>query len=233
MIHVAVVEDSEQERLHLMECLDYLAAQENVEFDVTQFSNGSAFIGDYRPEYDIVLMDIEMPGMNGLEAARALRRMDASVILVFVTNMAQYAVNGYDVDALNFIVKPVNKYDFAMKMSRAVARTTKRLENSIRIKTERDVYLLRTADIKYLEVLGHYVIWHTIEGNFTEYTTLKSAEQRINKDFFVRCNRCYLVNLRYISAIRDNMVAIRGDEQQISRTQKKSFLSAYAKFLGA
>ena len=66
--------------------------------------------------FDIVLMDIDMPGMNGMETARALRKVDAAVILIFVTNMAQFAISGYEVDATDFILKPVNKYSFAIKI---------------------------------------------------------------------------------------------------------------------
>ena len=168
MLHVAIVEDEESERAHLKNCLRYLGEKEQIAFQVSEFPSGMAFLGDYKPIYDIVLMDIEMPGMNGLETARALRQMDMSVILVFVTNMAQYAVNGYE---------------FAMKMTRAVSRTTKRQDESIRIKGAGGFYVLRVASIKYLEVLEHYVTYHTTEGDFTEYITLKDAEKKLSKPF--------------------------------------------------
>lgn len=232
MIQIAVVEDQESERKHISDCLKYLADQENVQFTITEFPTGLAFLGNYQPIYDIVLMDIEMPGMNGMDTAKALRKMDTSVILVFITSLAQYAVQGYDVDALSFIVKPVSKYDFAMKMSRAVARTAKRQDDSVQVRTDRETVQIRISDIKYLDVSGHYVVYHTTEGDLMEYTTLKNAEDKIGKDYFVRCNRCYLVNLRYVSAVRDDLVYIREDALQISRPQKKIFLNAFAKYLG-
>lgn len=232
MIHVAIVDDEKETRRHLVSCLNYMGEKENVQFNVTEFPSGTAFLGGYRPEYDIVLMDIEMPGMNGMETARALRKMDATVILIFITNLAQYAVNGYEVEAMNYLLKPINKYDFAMKMARAVSRTTKRLEDSVQIRTDGDSYMVRTSDIKYLDVSGHYVNYHTTVGNYTEYSTLKEAEKKINKDFFVRCNRCYLVNLRYVTHVKGDSVFIEEDELEISRPQKKQFLSVLASFLG-
>lgn len=232
MIQVAIVEDEEADRAHLVDCLNYLAGQENVQFEITQFPTGLAFLGNYKPVFDIVLMDIEMPGMDGMETAKALRKLDTSVILVFVTSLAQYAIKGYDVDALNFMVKPVNKFDFAMKMSRAVARTTKRLDGSVQIKTDRETYTIRTADIKYLDVSGHYVVYHTTGGDLVEYTTLKNAEEKINQECFVRCNRCYLVNLRYVTAVKNDTVYIRNDTLKISRPQKKTFLGAFSKYMG-
>lgn len=232
MLQVAIVEDQESERKIMRDCLDYLSAQENVQFNIREFSSGLAFLGNFEPVYDIVLMDIEMPGMDGMAAARAMRKIDSSVILVFVTSFSQYAVQGYDVDALSFIVKPVNKYDFAMKMSRAIARTTKRLGDTVTVRTDRESFVIRASDIRYLDVSGHYVVYHTTEGDLMEYTTLKDAEKKIGKDYFVRCNRWNLINLRYVTEIRNDTVYIRDEAMPISRSQKKAFLTAFADFMG-
>ena len=95
MIRVAIVEDDSAERERLRACLRWLEESEGMRFHVTEFSSGTAFIGSFQPVYDLIFMDIEMPGMDGMETARALRRMDASVLLIFVTNMAQYAIAGW------------------------------------------------------------------------------------------------------------------------------------------
>lgn len=232
MLHIAIVEDEEKERAHLKDCLNYLAEKEKVIFQVTEFPSGRAFLGDYKPVYDIVLMDIEMPGMDGMETARALRKMDTATILIFVTNMVQYAINGYEVDAMNYILKPVSKFDFAMKMGRAISRSTKRMDESIQVKTAKETYKVRLASIKYLEVSGHYVIYHTTDGDFSEYITLKEAEKKVSMDYLVRCHRCFLVNLGYISSVKGDMVYVGNEELPISRPQKKDFLNALAAFIG-
>lgn len=232
MIRIAIVEDEMRERAHLRDCLAYMAQKEALEFDIVEFASGEEFLGGYQPVYDIVLMDIELPGMNGMEAARALRRMDAFVLLVFVTNMVQYAVSGYEVDALNYILKPVNRFDFALKMNKAISRTAKRTDESVQIRAAKEIFTLPIAAIKYLEVEGHYIVYHTTEGNFTEYITLKEAEKKLDKPYFVRCNRCYLVNLKYVSAVRDDVVLVGREELLISRPQKKVFLNALAVFIG-
>jgi len=102
----------------------------------------------------------------------------------------------------------------------------------IQIKAAKDVYTTSIASIRYLEVNGHYIIYHTTEGDYSEYITLKEAEQKISKDFFVRCNRCYLVNLKYVSSVQDDMVCVGKDELPISRPQKKAFMNALAVFIG-
>ncbi len=231
MIKVAVVDDEAKARNTVRECLSFVAEKERVDFKISEFCSGLSFLGEYKPVYDIVLLDIEMPEADGLEIARMLRKMDKSVIIIFVTNMAQYAVKGYEVEALDFIVKPVNKYGFAMKMSRAIARTAKRVEDSVPIKTDGEVFSVQISSIKYLEVNEHYIIYHTTDGEYSECITLKNAENKINKDFFVRCNRCYLVNLRYVSYIKGLSVFVGNDELIISRPQKSAFVSAYLKFI--
>ena len=232
MIRIAIVEDEVRERAHLRDCLAYMAEKERLEFDIVEFGSGEAFLGGYQPVYDIVLMDIELPGINGMETAKALRRLDSFVLLVFVTNMVQYAVSGYEVDALNYILKPVNRFDFALKMNKAISRTAKRTEESVQIRAGKDLYMLPVAAIRYLEVDGHYIVYHTTEGDYSEYITLKEAEKKLNKPYFVRCNRSYLVNLKYVSAVRDDVVQVGRDELLISRPQKKAFLNALAVFIG-
>ena len=232
MIRIAIVEDERRERAHLRDCLAYMAEKEQLEFDIVEFGSGEEFLGGYQPVYDIVLMDIELPGINGMETAKALRRLDSFVLLVFVTNMVQYAVSGYEVDALNYILKPVNRFDFALKMNKAISRTAKQTEKSVQIRAGKDLYMLPVAAIRYLEVDGHYIVYHTTEGDYSEYITLKEAEKKLNKPYFVRCNRCYLVNLKYVSAVRDDVVQVGRDELLISRPQKKAFLNALAVFIG-
>ena len=232
MIRIAIVEDERRERAHLRDCLAYMAEKEQLEFDIVEFGSGEEFLGGYQPVYDIVLMDIELPGINGMETAKALRRLDSFVLLVFVTNMVQYAVSGYEVDALNYILKPVNRFDFALKMNKAISRTAKRTEKSVQMRAGKDLYMLPVAAIRYLEVDGHYIVYHTTEGDYSEYITRKEAEKKLNKPYFVRCNRCYLVNLKYVSAVRDDVVQVGRDELLISRPQKKAFLNALAVFIG-
>ena len=232
MIRVAIVEDDSTERERLRACLRALEENEGLQFYITDFNTGTAFIGSYEPVYDLVFMDIEMPGMDGMETARALRKMDASVLLIFVTNMAQYAIYGYDVDALDFILKPVNRYSFAIKMKRALSRIPDWNEEYISIKTEGEIRRVPVSSIRYLDIDGHYVVYHTAEGDLQEYGTLKEAYGKLNRPSFVFVNRSCLVNLCHVSAVSRNTVTVGERQLDISRPQKKSFLTAMSDFMG-
>ena len=232
MIRVAIVEDDGAERERLRACLRWLEESEGLRFHVTEFSSGTAFIGSFEPGYDLVFMDIEMPGMDGMETARALRKTDASVLLIFVTNMAQYAIAGYEVDALDFILKPVNRYSFAIKMKRAAARIPKRIEEYVTVKTEGELRQLPIASVRWLDIDGHYVVYHTADGDFEEYGTLKEAYGKLNRPSFVFVNRSCLVNLYHVSAVSKNSVTVGDRQLDISRPQRKSFLAAMSDFMG-
>ena len=232
MIRAVIVENDADERLRIRECLSWLEQTENTSFQITEFPSGTAFIGAYEPEYDIVFMDIEMPGMNGLEAARELRKIDPAVILIFVTNMAQYAIAGYEVEALDFILKPINKYSFAIKVKRAVSRVPKKTEDYIFVKTDGEKRQIPISSVRYLDMDGHYVIYHTKEGDLKEYATLKEACGKLQRSFFVFANRSCLVNLFYVTSVSRDSVMLGNDRIDISRPQKKVFLNAVSEFMG-
>ena len=201
-------------------------------FNVTCFSDAITFLDEFSGNYDFIFMDIELPHMNGMEAVRHIREKDENVIVVFVTNMAQYAVKGYEVNALDFIVKPVWYESFAMKMDRAINKYKSTQSKEIWITERNNKRRLRVRDIKYVEVAHHCCIYHTFEGNFTTYDQLYNVCKELEDAPFALCNRCFLVNLKHVTAIEAMSVTVAGESLQISRNKKKSFLMSLNEFLG-
>lgn len=233
MLNVAIVDDEAAERQRLRGYLEEVARRKNVEFWVDEYASPDIFLVQYNQRYDLVFMDIEFPhGQSGMEAARALRRMDSTVVLIFVTNIAQMAVEGYEVDALDFIVKPVDPYAFQLKMARALSRVARSASDCITVRQDGVLRGLQVHLIRHLTVAGHYVVYHSREGNFSEYLTLSAAEKKLNSPLFCRCDRGCLVNLRFVSAIKKDICVVDGQELVIARTQRAHFLKAYAEFLG-
>lgn len=229
---IAIVEDIPAEAELLKKYFDRYSAENGDEFRIQTFATGTEFLAAYQPIYDIVFMDINMPGRNGMDTAAALRKLDVAVILIFVTNMVRYAAQGYDVDAMAFLLKPVSYENFSLKLRRALSRCSGRQVPDLCVTTTDGVRRVSIGRIKYIETSGHYLIYHTTEGNFTTYGNMKDAEARLDSHRFIRCNRCYLVNLAFVRGIRDQMLVVDTEVLQISRPRRNVVLEALNLYLG-
>lgn len=230
---VAIVEDRPDEAALLQSYFSKYSEDAEDSFHIVCFSRADTFINSYQPVYDMIFMDIMMPGMNGLDAAKKLREKDRNVVLVFVTNMAQFAVRGYEVEAFDFIVKPVTYRKFTIKMARILVRVrNEQRDTTIQLNLSKDKKWLAPSQIRYVEVVMHKLVFHTTEGEYSVYGSMKSAEEQLNPAVFSRCNRCYLVNLNYVTGIRGMSVIMGKEELQMSRSRKKPFVEQLNVFLG-
>lgn len=231
MINVAIVEDSLQAAQTLQEYLTEYEKTSDETFHVVHYTNVINFLTNYSANFDLVFMDIELPHMNGMEGCRKLREIDKTVEIIFVTNMAQYAVEGYEVNAFDFVVKPVSYYDFSLKLTKVLEKIHMKDEYAVAIPIEGGIRKVLASEIKYIEIMKHNITIHAVSEDVSAYGTLKDIEKKLPTDTFVRCNSCYLVNLRYVKAVKDTRVILGTEELQISRTKRKDFLEALSNYL--
>lgn len=177
-------------------------------------------------------MDIEMPTMNGLEAARLLREKDKSVVLIFVTNVARFAVDGYTVDAADFLVKPVEKANLRVKLVRALNKIDNGRGERMIIRCKTGAYVETVSRIKYVEVMDHKLLFHTVDKTVVSTGSLSKVELQLKSYGFSKCNSCYLVNLDYVTEINDRTVHVGGDRLVMSRARMKPFMKDLANRLG-
>lgn len=234
MLHIAVVEDEEDQAELLEGYLQRFAREKGERFRVSRFRNAVTFLENYAACYDAVLMDIRMPYMSGMDAAHRLRELDGEVLLLFVTSLAQYAVQGYEVNALSYILKPVSYADFALKFTKAYARLTAGRENFLILRTGNGSARVREEDIAYLEVSGRHTVAHTVLGDFEQNLPLRAMEQKIGGESFCRANSGFLVNLLYVTEVTADACAVeyagRREVLQLSRSRKKEFSERWESF---
>lgn len=147
MLEIAIVEDEEKEALRLGGFLDRFSEETGIQLNHRWSDNASVFLEQYQFQYDLIFMDIRMPGIDGMAAAERLREIDSAVKLIFITSLAQYAVQGYSVDALDYILKPVSYAAFALKMQRAVERCAQRREQWLLLNTNSGAIQLREFEL--------------------------------------------------------------------------------------
>ena len=223
MLKIAVVDD---------EYIRQYSAEKKREIQTETFCDGSALLENYSPRFDIILLDIEMGKLNGMETAREIRKKDQDVVLVFITNMAQYAINGYDVGALDYVLKPVPYFAFSQQLQKAAGQLARRARRYLAVPVDGGMRRVDAAEVYYIESDGHRINFYTENGDFSAPGTLKTWEEKLENSAFVRCNSGYLVNLAHVSGVQQNTVQVGPHELQISRPKRKAFLAALADYIG-
>jgi DNA-binding LytR/AlgR family response regulator len=175
-------------------------------------------------------MDVKMKFVNGMTAAEEIRRVDSEVIIIFVTNMTQYAIQGYKVGALNYIVKPISYLEFSKHLGDAIARVKRRGRNYVTFPIKGGIQRLDTSDIYYIESQGHNLIYHTRSGRHMSSGTLSDAEQQLCSCGFSRGNKSYLINLAHVDGIQDKCAMVKGESLQLSRPRYNIFMADLTKY---
>lgn len=234
MYHIAIVEDEKEFSLQLIDYLNQYEKENGVEFKVSVFYDGESILKEYTSDFDAVFLDIQMPGIDGMQTAELIREMDEEVVIMFITNMAQYAISGYSVGALDFVMKPINYYTFAMKVGRVLKRIQKKAkeQHSIVLSLPDGIKKLDTKQIYFVEIQNRLLHYHTDEGEFIVKGTMQSIEQELEALAFAKCNHWYIVNLMHVKEVKKNIVVVGEFELEISRRNKNAFLKALTEYLG-
>ncbi|HEV7957526.1 MAG: DNA-binding response regulator [Microbacteriaceae bacterium] len=233
MIRIAIVEDEPRSMQLLLDHLSRYQADHGETLEIRTFTDGRGIASPYLPVFDVVFLDVEMEHLDGFSTARRIREVDPEVVLVFITNMAQFAIRGYEVDALSYLLKPVPYFAFSQELRRSIERASKRERNSIMLSHGGELARVDVAGIVYLESVKHRLVVHTLDKQYSFVGTLKEMEATLAGNNFFRSNSCYLVNFRHVTGVKQNSCQlVGGRELQISRPRKKAFLDALTDYVG-
>lgn len=232
MITIAVVEDSPKAMEQMKQFLERYRQEHGLDFQASFYPDSVAFLGQYAPRYDIIFLDVVLPGIDGMETAKRIRAQDADVILVFVTRMAQLALKGYEVQAMDFLVKPLNYDAFELRMGLLLDRLPKQRARSLLISTRDGKWRIVIDRLIYVEVIKHKLYYHTEDGTFETGGTMKEAEEQLEGCAFSRCDNSLLVNLRYVTWVGQTELTAGGCRLKISRPRRKQFMQEFANYIG-
>lgn len=202
MIKIAIVEDDNECAELLQQYTDRCCAETGEIIQMVRFTDGDEIASDYSAE------------------------RDKNVIIVFITSMAQYAIRGYAVDALSFLLKPLKYFTFSQELKRCIERIRRKKKKFLLFSTENGMDRIATEEILYIESLNHKMLITTDAAQYSVYDTMRNMEEVLKGEGFARCNNCYLVNLAYVTAVRGEYVLLGERKLKISRHKRKAFLEA-------
>ncbi len=232
MLKIAVVEDELNDLSKMQAYISRYQEEQHLKIQVDFFSDGFAILQNYHSKWDIIFLDIEMPHLDGFQTAKEIRSMDTGVILIFITNMARYAIHGYEVDALDFVLKPISYEQFYMKMQKVSSIVKLQGQQYIVLSTKDTEIRVNVKEIVYIEVINHHLHIVTLDEKFVAYNSLKNFETQLPEYMFARCGQSYLVNLHHVKKVDQSFVWADEYKIPLSRSKKKEFFQAVSDFFG-
>ncbi len=245
MVQIGIVDDDRDARELLKREISEYASDHKLEYELQEYESAQVYLASDRPDFDMLILDIDMPGMSGMELAEQIRTTDREVVIVFCTNLQQFAINGYSVGALGFMVKPVQTYALNLTMDRALSaiKNNKSRHGSDEadakfvLKDGTISRLVSVSNIDYVEVRQHYLLFNVKDGTtgarvvIKNRGTMQDAVERLSPYGFWRCSSSFLVNIKSVTAVSRMNVYIGEELLPIGRTFKESFMDAFSRYL--
>ena len=242
MYKVSIIDDDREAMEHLQSLLKEYGEKNGVTFAVFQYDNTDEYLQEKDVDSDLLFLDIKMPQMDGLSLARKIREWRPNVVIIFCTSFQRFAINGYEVSAFAFLVKPIIPAQLEIYLNKVIKKLQgEEKEKITKLKTLGGYRVLRVEDIFYVEVSQHDLFYHVqVEGPDGEKkeevvqtrASLKEVEQELESYGFYRCNVSYLVNLNQIAALKgDNVYLFNKDVLAISRGYKKPFTEKFMEYI--
>lgn len=233
MYKVVIVDDCESDRRLLAGFIERFCQEENENCKVIEFKDGSEIIMNYDESFDVIFMDIEMATMDGLQAAMKIRLHDKNVPIIFTTNYVKFALSGYDVDALDYMVKPLKYFNVRNKLKKAIDYVNTTKNRFLLIKDTEGIQKISISNIYYIEKEQNYSVYH-LEGGKSVYVraNMDEIEEKMMQYHFIRCRSGCIVNASLITRYNQSSAYIGDIEIRISRGMKKTFEKSLMTYYG-
>ncbi|MBK1813340.1 response regulator transcription factor [Clostridium sp. YIM B02505] len=232
IINIAIVDDEKVQVELLQKYVQNWAEERKLRISIEPFFNaeGFEFVWSMDKKYQILLLDIQMSGQSGIELARKIRTEDESINIIFITAVAEYIGAGYDVAAINYLIKPIKEEKLHQCLDKAISKLPK-CGKTILINTNGEIHRVLEDHIVYVEAFAHSIDVNTINGKFTTRKNISAIQNELDESSFIRCHRSYLVGVKYIKRIGSSELELdNGEMIPISRRQYASTNIAFINY---
>lgn len=220
-------------RLLIENYIKTILDEEYIEYEVSKYCSGEELLEANLKDVDILLLDIKMDNINGMDVARKIRQSGNKMEIIFITSLIDYVQDGYEVKAYRYLLKPINLEELKKHLLTCIKEIKLNKKHYIIIKNKSNTYKINSNEITYIEVQKKDMLIHTINKDFEVRYSLEKIERDLNLDQFVRCHKSFIVNLNYVENIKPNIAILEsGEEIPVSRYRYKDVKTKFLKFLG-
>lgn len=212
MIKIAICEDEKEQQELLKTYINQIFESLYIKYKLEIFNSGEELLESYQKDTDVLLLDIQMGQINGMDTARKIRSIDDKVEIIFITSLIEYALEGYEVRAYIYLIKPV-KYE---NLKENIINCIKEIDiknKYIIVKQQGNQIKLDINEITYVEVQKETITIHTLNEVYKTNGTMINIEKDIDCDRFFRCHKSFLVNLEHIKSIKQYTAILENSEE--------------------
>ncbi len=231
MIHIAVCDDEKFMSDQLFKMASDFFRGKNMEISILQFSSGEELLRHDKP-IDILFLDIQMKGMDGMETARKLRKRKFRGFLIFITVLWEMVFQSFEVQAYDYLVKPLNKKNFTKTMERLFVSMQDVREASLLIQKRNESRIISLKDIVFCEIIDRKIYLHLTSSEVVDYyDRIENLETKLDGNFF-RCHRSYLIHLRYLKSYKNGIAYMEGGKKiPVSRLRSREFSGVILQYM--
>ena len=231
MIHIAICDDEKHMSDHIRSMISDFFRKKNQEISLHMFSSGEELLS-YNGQIDILFLDIQMKGMDGMETARKLRADKFRGFLVFITVLKEMVFQSFEVQTYDYLVKPVDKKQFEKTMERLYASTQNASEDSLLVQKGYEGRIIQKDEIVFCEIIDRKIYLNLASGEVVDYyERIENLETKLDNRFY-RCHRSYLINLKHLKGYKNGTAYMdNGKEIPVSRLRSKEFSSVVLQYM--
>ena len=231
MLLISIVDYSEQDIAQLHSLLEIYFRRTGTAYIQRVYKSGMDFVRSSENS-DIVFLETRLDRLDGLETARIMRKLGSEAQLIFLSRSPELAIQGYAVDALDFLLKPLDPAAVTFALDKAISRIENRSSTFLALKLPNGTASVRANDITYVEVFDHNLVYHTTKGVYDVRGRLSDVIKKLDPKQFIMCNRSFVVNLRYVSSASSEYLTVDGTKISVSKSHRKEIMQHFSNFLG-
>ena len=232
MINIGICEDELHYRVNIKDMLGDILSTYSINYKIYEFSSGEELLSNYPKDLDILIMDIQMKIINGMDTARKIREFDQNLEIIFMTSFSEFMQEGYEVKAYRYILKPISERKISRNILPCINEIMKKKNNYLTINVKNYVDRIKIDSIVYIETDRPNILIYTNDNKYTTKMSISKIDKILREHGFFRCHNSYIVNLKLVESVNSNTLKIGEKYIPISKYRVKELKLALTNILG-